>query len=162
NNVVIPYFQAYTWWLDHIGIGVKGGDFYDAFAQYYPQETYGWELCPGHLTSDEEWMSSPFYKGSDAIVQSGSIFQVDFNPVQVGHNGISAESTIALANEDLIQEIKEQYPQLWERIEARKIYLKEQLNIELKSEVLPIASTLRYYSPFTLKSEKALVIDDEN
>src|SRR5699024_9974829 len=28
ENVVIPYFQAYTWWLDHIGIGIKGGDFY--------------------------------------------------------------------------------------------------------------------------------------
>src|SRR5699024_936325 len=97
ENVVIPYFQAYTWWLDHIGIRIKCGDFYDAFAQYYPQETYGWELCPGHLTSDEEWMSSPFYKSSDAIVQSGSIFQVDFIPVQTGHNGISAESTIALA-----------------------------------------------------------------
>src|SRR5699024_7007292 len=120
ENVVIPYFQAFTWWLDHIGIGIKGGDFYDAFAQYYPQETYGWELCPGHLTSDEEWMSSPFYKSSDAIVQSGSIFQVDFIPVQTGHNGISAESTIALADEDLIQEIKEQYPLLWERIETRK------------------------------------------
>ena len=161
ENVVIPYFKAYNWWLNNISIGVKGGDFYNAFAKYYPQESYGWELCPGHLTSDEEWMSSPFYEGSDAIVQNGSIFQVDFIPVQEGHNGISAESTIALANEDLIQEIKEQYPQLWERIEARKIYLKEQLNIELKSEVLPLASTLGYYRPFMLNSEKALVIDDE-
>src|SRR5699024_9089364 len=94
-------------------------------------------------------------------VQNGSIFQVDFIPVQKEHNGISAESTIALADEDLIQAIKEQYPQLWERIEARKMYLKEQLNIELKSEVLPLDSTLGYYRPFLLNSEKALVIDDE-
>src|SRR5699024_10767311 len=107
------------------------------------------------------WMSSPFYEGSDAIVQNGSIFQVDFIPVQKEHNGISAESTIALADEDLIQEIKEQYPQLWERIEARKMYLKEQLNIELKSEVLQLASKLGNHRELLLNSKKELIIDDE-
>src|SRR5699024_11726768 len=57
ENVVIPYFKDYNWWLNNISIGVKGEDFYHAFAKYYPQESYGWELCPSHLTSNEEWMS---------------------------------------------------------------------------------------------------------
>lgn len=162
EEVVVPYFKAYNWWLQNIEIGINGGAFYNSFAEYYPQAKYGWELCPGHLTSDEEWMSSPFYQGSDAVVQSGSIFQVDFIPVQKGHHGISAESTIALADEALIQEIQEQYPLLWERIESRKNYLKEHLNINLKPEVLPLASTLGYYRPFLLNSEKALVIEDNN
>lgn len=158
TEVVVPYFQAYNWWLRNIEIGIKGGDFYDEFAAYYPQDQYGWELCPGHLTADEEWLSSPFYKDSDAIVQSGNIFQVDFIPIQEGHYGVSAESTIALADDTLRQEIQTDYPDLWKRIEARRVYLKENLNIDLKPEVLPLASTLGYYRPFLLNPEMALVI----
>ena len=159
EEVVIPYFKAYNWWLQNIAIGIKGGEFYDSFADYYPQSKYGWELCPGHLTSDEEWLSSPFYKGSEAIVQNGSIFQVDFIPVQEGHHGISAESTIALADNNLIQEIKTEYPALWKRIKSRKNYLKENLNINLPAEVLPLTSTLGYYRPFFLNSENVLAVE---
>lgn len=159
EEVVIPYFKAYNWWLQNISVGVNGGKFYDSFSEYYPQNKFGWELNPGHLTSDEEWLSSPFYKGSDAIVQSGNIFAVDFIPVQKGHNGVSGESTIALADKDLIQEIQTEYPELWERIESRRNYLKENLNIDLKQEVLPLASTLGYYRPFFLNSEMALAVE---
>jgi hypothetical protein len=159
EEVVIPYFKAYNWWLQNITIGIKGGEFYDSFAEYYPPNQFGWKLCPGHLTADEEWMSSPFYEGSDAIVQSGSIFQVDFIPVQEGHHGVSAESTIALADKILIQEIQTEYPVLWERIESRRTYLKENLNINLKPEVLPLTSTLGYYRPFFLNPEIVLAVD---
>ena len=161
EEVVVPYYKAYNWWLQNIEIGIKGGDFYDRFAEYYPQSKYGWELCPGHLTADEEWLSSPFYKGSDAIVQSGNIFQVDFIPIQKGHHGVSAESTIALADAALIQEIQTEYPDLWNRIETRRAYLKEHLNIDLKPEVLPLASTLGYYRPFFLNKEIALAVENE-
>src|SRR5699024_399761 len=160
EEVVFPYFQAYNWWLKHIEIGKNGGDFYREFEAYYPQDKYGWELNPGHLTADEEWMSSPFYKDSDAIVQSGNIFQVDFIPVQAGHHGISAESTVVLADQQLRENIKEQYPDLWDRFQARRQYLKEHLNIDLKEEMLPMASTLAYYRPFLLNKEEALVLKD--
>src|SRR5699024_6914167 len=124
-----------------------------------PPQTYGWELCPGHLTADEECMSLPFYEHSDATVQSGNIFQVDFIPEQSGHNRISAESTVALADEKLRNEIQKEYPDLWKRIEARRNYLKEQLNIDLKPEILPLASTLGYYRPFFFNKEYALTIE---
>lgn len=159
DEVLIPYFKAYNWWLNNISIGINGDDFYNSFAEYYPQSKYGWELCPGHLTSDEEWLSSPFYKGSDAIVRSGNIFQVDFIPVQEGHHGVSSESTIALADKNVIQEIQTEYPVLWERIESRRKYLKENLNIHLKPEVLPLTSTLGYYRPFFLNSESVLAVE---
>ena len=159
DEVVIPYFKAYNWWLENLSIGIKGGDFYDQFAEYYPQDTYGWELCPGHFVADEEWLSSPFYKGSDALIQSGSIFQVDFIPNQKGHHGVSAESTIALADEVLRQEIQVYYPELWKRIESRRFYLKENLNIHLNPEILPLASTLAYYRPFFLNPDIALAVE---
>ncbi len=40
-----------------------------------PQERYHWGLCPGHLTSDEEWLSSNIYKGSTETIQSGMLFK---------------------------------------------------------------------------------------
>lgn len=156
EEVVFPYFSAYKWWLDHIQIGKKGGEFYDEFKAFYPQSRYGWELCPGHLVADEEWMSSPFYEGSDAVVQSGSIFQVDFIPSQAGHNGVSAESTVALADAQLRQEIQENYPELWTRIEQRRTYLKVALGLTLSEELLPLAGTLAYYRPFLLDKDTAI------
>lgn len=158
DEVVAPYFSAYHFWLQNVKIGKNAGEFYEAFEKNYPQATYGWELCPGHLTSDEEWLSSPFYAGSKATVQSGMLFQVDFIPSQKGHNGISAESTVAVADEKLREEIASNYPELWARIESRRRYLAEELNIQLDESLLPLASTLGYYRPFLLDKDTALVI----
>lgn len=160
EEVVIPYFRAYNFWLANVKIGKIGGEFYDEFSKYYPQNLYGWELNPGHLTADEEWMSSPFYKGSDRLIQSGMIFQVDFIPSQAGHQGVSAESTVALADEALRAEIRENHPDFWARIEKRRAYMKENLNINLDPSLLPLASTLGYLRPFMLDREVALVLED--
>lgn len=159
DEVVVPYFDAYHFWLTNIKIGENAGEFYKKFKDYYPKEKYGWELCPGHLTAEEEWLSSPFYEGSDATVQSGMIFQIDFIPSQPNHNGVSAESTLALADKKLREEIKEQYPELWERIEKRRKYMLDELNIHLPEEALPLASTLGYYRPFLLNKEYSLYVD---
>lgn len=160
EEVVVPYFKAYVYWLENVRIGKLGGEFYDDFSKFYPQEKYGWELNPGHLTADEEWISSPFYKGSDRKVKSGMIFQVDFIPNQAGHQGVSAESTVAIADERLRKEIEENHPDLWARIEKRRAYTKEKLNIDLDESLLPMASTLAYLRPFMLDEESALVVED--
>lgn len=158
EEVVKPYFAAYNFWFDTVEIGKNGGEFYREFSEFYPQETYGWELNPGHLTADEEWMSSPFFSGSNKTVQSGMIFQVDFIPKQEGHHGVSAESTVAIADAELRQDIQAEYPELWDRIENRRAYMKEELNIDLQAELLPLASTLAYYRPFFLNPDEALVL----
>lgn len=159
EEVVIPYFGAYNFWLDKVRIGKVGGEFYDEFSKFYPQEKYGWELNPGHLTADEEWLSSPFYKESDRKIQSGMIFQVDFIPNQKGHQGVSAESTVAIADQDLRAKIKENHPELWDRIEKRRKYMKEELNIDLDESLLPMASTLAYYRPFMMDKDTALAVE---
>ena len=148
------------YWLENVRIGKLGGEFYDDFSKFYPQETYGWQLNPGHLTADEEWLSSPFYKGSDREVKSGMIFQVDFIPSQEGHQGVSAESTVAIADEALRREIEGKYPEMWARIKKRRLYIKEKSNIDLDPSLLPLASTLAYLRPFMLDKDTALVIED--
>lgn len=156
DQVVVPYYEAYLYWLDQIKIGMNAGEFYQQFDTFYPQSVYGWELCPGHLTADEEWLCSPFYAGSDKTIKSGMIFQLDFIPVQPNHHGVSAESTLALADKQLREEIQTQYPELWQRIENRRSYLKQVLNISLSEEILPLCSTLGYLRPFMLNKQVAL------
>lgn len=160
EEVVLPYFEAYHYWLSNVRIGKHGGAFYKEFEQFYPQSQYGWELNPGHLTANEEWMSSPFYEGSDAEVQSGMIFQVDFIPIQPPHQGVSAESTVAIADDTLRKAIEEQYPDLWQRIVERRRYMKDELGIDLAEEILPLMSTVGYYRPFMLNKEYALYVEE--
>lgn len=161
SEVVVPYFNAYYHWLMTIEIGKSAGEFYHQFEEYYPQEKFGWSLCPGHLTAEEEWLSSPFYKNSDATIQSGMIFQIDFIPSQPNHNGVSAESTVVLADNKLCREIKQEYPKLWMRIENRRKYMREELNIHLPAEVLPLTSIVGYYRPFLLNKEYSMYINEE-
>ncbi|MCC9273004.1 MAG: M24 family metallopeptidase [Enterococcus aquimarinus] len=158
TEMVVPYFSAYHFWLEQIKIGANAGEFFAAFNTFFPQKTHGWELCPGHLVADEEWLSSPFYSGSNATVKSGMIFQLDFIPVHPKHHGVSAESTLVLADVSLRAEIQTQYPQLWDRMVERRRYLKEVLGIDLKEEVLPMCSTLGYLRPYLLNQEAALVV----
>ena len=157
EQVVLPYMQAYFQWLETIKIGINGHAFYEQFATNYPQEIYGWHLCPGHLVADEEWLSSPFYPESKAFVKSGMIFQIDFIPSQTGHHGVSAESTIAIADEALRHELSTNYPEFWSRVQKRRAYLMEYIGLQLNEEVLPLASTVGYLRPMLLNQAFAVV-----
>lgn len=156
DKVAIPYFSAYIHWLENIHVGQTGGELYKQIEDVLPKETYGWELCPGHLTSYEEWTSSPVYEGSSEPLRSGMIMQVDFIPVMKGYAGVSAESTVGLADEQLQNEIKQSYPDLWERMTQRRLYLKETLGINLSKDVLPMCSTVGYLRPYLLRKDQAL------
>ncbi len=156
EEVVVPYFNAYCYWLTNLKVGIKAKDFFNGFEEVYPSDKYGWNLCPGHLVADEEWLSSPFYKNSDTILKSGMILQVDFIPIQPPHHGVSAESTVVLADSDLRNQIKEHYPKLWSRFVSRRLYLANELGIALHEDVLPMASTVGYLRPYMLNDGYAL------
>ncbi|EKN62352.1 hypothetical protein BABA_26201 [Neobacillus bataviensis LMG 21833] len=159
DKVAIPYYQTVVYWLENIKIGMSGGTFYELIEGIYPKEKYNWHLNPGHLVSDEEWMSSPIYPDSMEKLKSGMIFQIDIIPSIEGYAGVSAEDTIALANEELRNKLKGEYPQLWKRIQKRRNYIQEQLNISLSEEVLPLSNTVGYYRPYLLTRDKALTCE---
>lgn len=48
------------------GLSSRAG--YAVVEQVLPKTEYHWNLCPGHLTAEEEWMSSPVYEGSEEIL----------------------------------------------------------------------------------------------
>lgn len=155
DRVAKPYYQAVVAWLETIKIGMSGTALYEAIEAAFPKATYHWHLNPGHLVSDEEWMASPIYQGSNEILKSGMILQIDIIPSVAGYTGVSAEECVALADAALKQQIQTAYPDLWERIETRRAYIKEVLNISLSDDLLPMSNTVAYLRPFFLAKDSA-------
>ncbi len=153
-----PYFAAVATWYEKIGIGVTGGEIYHAVQSIIPKEKYGWVLNPGHLIGSEEWMSSPFYPDSTVELKSGMLIQMDIIPGMEGYGGPNCEDGICIADEGLQKELEENYPEVWERMKARRQYMQEEIGILLKPEVFPMSDIAGWFNPFALEREKAFVI----
>jgi Xaa-Pro aminopeptidase len=156
ERVVYPYYNAVVAWLENLRINKSGKEIYQVIETVLPKEQYGWSLNPGHLTADEEWMSSPIYPGSENRIQSGMIFQIDIIPSIPGYTGVSAEDCIAIADEALRTRIQEECPDLWKRILHRRVYIVQTLNISLPDEILPLSNTVGYLRPFLLNKSAAI------
>ncbi|GIN58344.1 hypothetical protein J8TS2_26630 [Lederbergia ruris] len=150
-----PYFTAYATWLETIKIGLIGKEMYTRIENTFPKKDYGWWLNPGHFTGDEEWLSSPFTEDSSAVVKSGQLFQVDIIPSVSGYAGASCEEPIAIADDALRSELKNSYPEVWNRMQTRRKYIKEVLNINIADEVLPLSDTVAFYTPLLLNKTLA-------
>lgn len=53
-------------------------------------------------------------------IASGMIFQIDIIPSVEGLAGVSAEECVAVADQSLKNELKNEYPELWQRIITRR------------------------------------------
>ena len=157
ERVAKPYFRAYLTWLETLEIGLSGQAMYAAIEAVLPRADYGWTLNPGHYTADEEWLASPFFPGSTAVVQSGQLFQIDIIPSVKGYAGVSCEEPVAVADEALRLQISSLYPELWQRIQQRRTWLKEVVNVGLREEILPLSDTVAFLTPFLLSKRQALV-----
>lgn len=157
DGIAKPYYCAVASWLEAIQIGMSGDELYGIIESVLPKEVYHWHLNPGHLVADEEWMSSPIYKGSKAVLKSGMMLQIDIIPSVSGLGGASCESGIALADETLRNQIKAEYPDLSEGFMKRRAYIEDVLGIKLHPEVLPMNDSVAYYRPFMLNKKRAFV-----
>jgi hypothetical protein len=156
DAVAFPYYNAIATWLETIQIGITGSQMYDTIEKVLPKADYHWELNPGHFVADEEWMSSPFYPNSTAVVKSGQLYQIDIIPRVPGFGGASVEDGIALADAKMRAELADKYPDFWSRIERRRAYIKEVLGIQIHDEVLPLNDVVGYLRPFLLNKDIAL------
>ncbi len=158
EEVAKPYYLAAVTWLETVGIGVKGEELYQSIERVLPKEKYKWTLNPGHYCSDEEWMSSPIYPGSQIMIRSGMLLQMDIIPQVEGYGGAIAEDGIAIADELLREKLKKSYPKTWERMELRRAYLQQELGIRLKPELLPLSDMIGYMRPYLLNKTKAFKV----
>ncbi len=159
DKLAIPYFRAIVKWYEHIGIGVKGHELYDIIHGEIGDPFFGVGLNPGHLIHIDEWLHSPIYKNSEETIKSGMAFQVDVIPATgSAYHTINIEDGIAIADETLRAELATQYPETWQRIEARRQFMKEVIGINLKPEVLPFSNIPAYLPPYMLSADMVLTV----
>ncbi|NMA66852.1 MAG: hypothetical protein GX957_11560 [Clostridiaceae bacterium] len=159
EKIAAPYFAIVANWYEKIGIGISGGDIYDMVQTLYPKEKYGWTINPGHLIATEEWLSSPIYENSDIVLKSGMCIQMDIIPSTESHYAApNCEDGVAIADEKLRLEISQKYPEVYKRMQKRREFMINILNIKLKPEILPLSNLAGLYRPFMLNKDKALVV----
>jgi hypothetical protein len=157
EKLVAPYFRAVVEWYQHIGVGAAGGDLYDLIHEYLGDPFFGVTLNPGHLVHLDEWLSSPVYKGSTEQLRSGMLFQVDVIPATgTPYFTTNIEDTIALADEALRAAFQEKYPEAWERVKKRRVFMQDVLGIVLKPDVLPFSNMPAWLPPYWLSPGKAM------
>lgn len=156
ERLAIPYYYMAVKWYEAVGIGVKCAEIYRMTEELLPKELYHWTLNPGHSTGADEWISSPMYPGSEVVLQSGMMLQMDIIPSVPGYGGANAEDGIAIADEKLRGELKKNYPAVWRRIQDRREYMEQELGIRLKEEILPMSDLCGYMRPYILNHEYAL------
>lgn len=159
GKIAAPYYATVANWYEKVGIDVNCGEIYDMVETNYPKSKYGWSLNPGHLIATEEWMSSPIYENSEITLKSGICIQMDIIPSTESHySAPNCEDGIAIADETLRKEIAQKHPDVFERMEARRNFMMNVLNIKLKPEVLPLSNLAGLYRPFMLNKDRAFVV----
>jgi hypothetical protein len=117
-------------------------------------------LNPGHLTSFDEWVSSPIRPGSTDKLRSGMVLQSDIIPTPVPDGYlINCEDTLAVADASLRAELKARYPDLWTRVERRRRLAVEGMGIPLADEILPLTDCFAYLPPFWLLSDYVCAVE---
>ena len=115
-------------------------------------------LNPGHLTHLDEWTNSPIVKGGSVSISSGMVFQCDIIPTPLGPGrALNCEDGVAIADAELRRALAEDYPDVWERVSARQRFMREEIGIELRDEVLPLSSSPAYLPPFWLDADQVYV-----
>jgi hypothetical protein len=145
------YYGAVAAWYEALALGRPGGDVVAVVAAATPAEIWTPALNPGHLIHTDEWVSTPFYEGSDIPLASGMALQMDIIPVSAGPFCVAnAEDGVVLADEALRSELAAQHPAVWRRIQARQQFMREALGIRLLPEVLPLGNTPGLFAPYFL------------
>jgi hypothetical protein len=159
EHLVAPYFETVAEWYGALHVGQKGGALQEIVDRGLGDPFFGIFLNPGHQIHLDEWVNSPVGPGSDIELASGMAMQVDIIPATgTDYFTTNIEDGIALADEDLRQELADRYPEAWGRITARRDFMKDSIGIDLHPDVLPFSNIPAFLPPFLLSPNRALVL----
>ncbi|WP_066190828.1 M24 family metallopeptidase [Gracilibacillus timonensis] len=159
NDLAKPYFKAIAAWYQKTTIGATGGEIWNEIVSILDQAGLKPALNPGHQVSTDEWMNTIMKPGSKEKIASGMAFQCDIIPTPLPDGiGLNCEDSVFFADEELRAEIKEKYPALWERIQRRQQFIREEIGIPIHDDLLPLSNNCAYFSPFWLTPDKVLVV----
>lgn len=155
-----PYFLSIASWYEMLRIGTCFGAIYEMVENHLDFKKFNIVLNPGHLIHTDEWTHSPFEKGNKTKLHSGHVLQCDYtvsfkSPYLVCH----IEDSLAIGNEALQKSIRELAPHCYERIMARKAFVKEVLNIQLPQEALPLSDLPAICFPYMADVSVVLALE---
>ena len=153
QNFAGVYFKAACAWLGLLKVGAPAADFVNLIEQELPYDTFGILLNPGHLIHLEEWMSSPFYKGSQIKLHSGMLIQLDIIPSSQTYFSARMEEGFVLADETLRMALLAAFPDCYHRCLARRRFMNDVLGIRLHDDVLPLSNMPGLVLPYWLKPD---------
>jgi hypothetical protein len=159
GRLVGPYFEAVAEWYGALRIGQTGGVLHEIVARRLGDPFFGIFLNPGHQIHLDEWVNSPVAAGSRIELRSGMAMQVDIIPATgTEHFTTNIEDGIAFADASLRAEFAERYPDAWERIGARRRFMREAIGIDLHEDVLPFSNIPAWLPPFLLRPGRVMTM----
>lgn len=153
------YFRGLMAWYDVADIGVTGGEMFARVTEAFNEGGIDQALNPGHLIGHDEWVHTPVRPGSTEKLRSGMPFQVDVIPVPMKDNWtLNHEDSVSFADDALRTELKTLYPEVHARIEARRVFIRDEIGVTLKPCLLPLSHAPLALPPFWLASDKILTL----
>jgi hypothetical protein len=161
ERLVGPYFETVAEWYGALRIGQTGGTLAEIVSRRLGDPFFGIFLNPGHQIHLDEWVNSPIAAGSTIELRSGMAFQVDIIPATgTDYFTTNIEDGVALADDGLREALASAYPAAWQRIQARRRFMKDALGIDLHPDVLPFSNMPAYLPPFLLRPDGVMTIAD--
>ena len=159
DRLVGPYFEAVVEWYEALHVGQTGGVLHGIVQRRLGDPFFGIFLNPGHQIHLDEWVNSPIAPGSTTPLRSGMALQVDIIPATgTEYFTTNIEDGIALADETLREGFAHRYPEAWERIQARRAFMREALGIDLHPDVLPFSNIPAWLPPFLLRTDRVMTV----
>jgi hypothetical protein len=145
------YFEALGQWYEKLSIGCTGDDLHKAVHDIIGSEEFGVTLNTGHYTGMDEWVNSLVYEDSPYVIPDGAYLQADMiasadQPVRTA----ICEDALIVAGEDLRNQLKIEYPDVYMRIIKRQQMLRDVVGINVSDEVLPLSNLNAAMFPFML------------
>ncbi len=157
DRLVKPYFEAIAEWYGALHVGQTGGALHEIVARRLGDPFFGIFLNPGHQIHLDEWVNSPVAPGSTVELRSGMALQVDVIPATgTEYFTTNIEDGVGLADAGLRAELAAMYPGAWDRIQARRRFMADDLGIDLHPDVLPFSNIPAYLPPFLLSPGRAM------
>ena len=159
DRLVGPYFQAVAEWYGALRVGQTGGRLQQIIDRRLGDPFFGVSLNPGHQLHLDEWVNSPVGRGSRIELRSGMVMQVDIIPATGGpYFTTNVEDGITLADVTLRTTLAETYPDLWDRVQRRRAFMRDLLGIDLHPDVLPLSNLPAVLPPFLLRPDRVMTL----
>jgi hypothetical protein len=158
-RLVAPYFEAVAEWYATLHVGQTGGALQEVIDRRLADPFFGIFLNPGHQIHLDEWVNSPVSPGSTTEIRSGMVMQVDIIPATGGpYFTTNIEDGVALADSSLRADLARTFPELWDRVERRRAFMRETLGLELHPDVLPLSNIPAFLTPLLLRPDLAMTV----